>query len=278
MPRTNYATFRPVVRPQFLRPWQAGATQTFLERALEEGRRYEQQVAQDLSRVVFERAFPGLAQALAGAGDHNLADVHQAALVLLYRLLFLLYAEDRGLLPVNDTGYDDYGLRTPVRDHVARRMDQSDTFSTVAEQLLRPRHDPLHDHRPGRRLHRPAALQRRTVRRRGRSPARRCPPARLGVRPDSPRSQPHRDRRRAPLRQLSRHVRPAARLHIRAPARTRAGLRRRRQDRHPPQPLRAQGQRQLLHAAGASRPDRGPHAQAAYRRASQGVRATSPTS
>ena len=80
----------------------AGATDTFLERALAEGRRYEQQVAQDLSRVVFERAFPGLAQALAETGDHDLADVRQAALVLLYRLLFLLYAEDRGLLPVND--------------------------------------------------------------------------------------------------------------------------------------------------------------------------------
>ena len=44
----------------------------------------------------------------------------------------MLYAEDRGLLPVNDTRYDDYALRTPVRDHIARRMDQGDTFSTLA--------------------------------------------------------------------------------------------------------------------------------------------------
>ncbi|MCY3939264.1 MAG: restriction endonuclease [Chloroflexi bacterium] len=110
----------------------AGATDTFLERALEEGRRYEQQVAQDLSRVVFERAFPGLAQALADAGNHDLADVRQAALVLLYRLLFLLYAEDRGLLPVNDTRYDDYGLLKRVRLDVADRTDRGDTFSNVA--------------------------------------------------------------------------------------------------------------------------------------------------
>ena len=109
-----------------------GATETFLERALEEGRRYERQVAQDLSRVVFERAFPDLAQALADGGGRDLAQVRQAALVLLYRLLFLLYAEDRGLLPVNDTRYEDYGLRTPVRDHVARRTARGDTFSTVA--------------------------------------------------------------------------------------------------------------------------------------------------
>ena len=101
-------------RDSFIR--RAGATETFLERALEEGRRYERQVAQDLSRVVFERAFPSLARALADAGGTDLAQVRQAALVLLYRLLFLLYAEDRGLLPVNDIRYDDYGLRTPVRD------------------------------------------------------------------------------------------------------------------------------------------------------------------
>ena len=125
--RTFNLLFR---RDSFIR--RAGATETFLERALEEGRRYERQVAQDLSRVVFERAFPSLAQALADAGGQDLAQVREAALVLLYRLLFVLYAEDRGLLPVNESRYDDYGLRTPVRDHIARRMDQGDTFSTLA--------------------------------------------------------------------------------------------------------------------------------------------------
>ena len=125
--RTFNLLFR---RDSFIR--QAGATETFLERALEEGRRYERRVAQDLSRVVFERAFPSLAQALADAGGRDLAQVRQAALVLLYRLLFVLYAEDRDLLPVNESRYDDYALRTPVRDHIARRMDQGDTFSTLA--------------------------------------------------------------------------------------------------------------------------------------------------
>ena len=110
----------------------AGATDTFLERALEEGRRYERQVAQDLSRVVFERAFPSLVQALADAGGRDLAQVRQAALVLLYRLLFVLYAEDRGLLPVNDTGYDDYGLQKRVRLDLADRTSRGDTFSNVA--------------------------------------------------------------------------------------------------------------------------------------------------
>ena len=51
--RTFFLLFR---RDSFIR--QAGATRTFLEDALAEGRRYEERVAQDLSGVVFERVFP----------------------------------------------------------------------------------------------------------------------------------------------------------------------------------------------------------------------------
>ena len=101
---------------------QDGAVGTFLESALAEGKRYEAQVAQDLSSVVFARVFPSLVEALAKASGEPLPEVRQAALIFLYRLLFVLYAEDRGLLPVNDTRYDDYGLRKPVRDDVADRM------------------------------------------------------------------------------------------------------------------------------------------------------------
>ena len=108
---------------------QDGATTTFLEAALAEGRRYEEQVAQDLSGVVFERVFPRLVDALAEASGQTLAESRDAALIFLYRLLFVLYAEDRGLLPVHDARYDDYGLRKSVRDDIARRMAAHDTFS-----------------------------------------------------------------------------------------------------------------------------------------------------
>ncbi len=111
---------------------QEGATTTFLETAILEGRRYEEKVAQDLSGVVFESVFPSLISALAEASNAGLREVRDAALIFLYRLLFLLYAEDRGLLPVNDPRYDDYGLRKRVRDDVARRMGQGDAFSGVA--------------------------------------------------------------------------------------------------------------------------------------------------
>ena len=109
-----------------------GATTTFLEQALAEGKRYEQQVAQNLSGVVFESAFPKLVEALANASGATLPQVRQAALIFLYRLLFLLYAEDRNLLPVNESRYDDYGLRKRVRDDIARRMMDGDVFSSAA--------------------------------------------------------------------------------------------------------------------------------------------------
>ena len=109
-----------------------GATTTFVETALAEGRRYEEQVAQDLSGVVFDDVFPKLVTALAEKSGAPLTKVRNAALIFLYRLLFVLYAEDRGLLPVNDVRYADYGLRKRVRDDVAQKTADRHTFSDMA--------------------------------------------------------------------------------------------------------------------------------------------------
>ncbi|MGA7867949.1 MAG: hypothetical protein WA709_10565 [Stellaceae bacterium] len=77
--------------------------------------------------------FPQLARAIAAAAPNApLQDVREAALILLYRFLFILYAEDRALLPVGDSRYSDYGLRENVRGDVGRRKDRNDTFSTSA--------------------------------------------------------------------------------------------------------------------------------------------------
>ena len=109
-----------------------GATTTFLETAIAAGRRYEEKVTQDLSSVVFDRVFPKVIEALADTAGASLPEVRSAALIFLYRLLFILYAEDRGLLPVNDFRYDDYGLRKRVRDDIAQRKSQNDVFSGTA--------------------------------------------------------------------------------------------------------------------------------------------------
>ncbi len=109
-----------------------GDTATFLETALQDGRRYEEQVAQDLSGVVFDRVFPSLVKALAANSNENLADVHRAALILLYRILFVLYAEDRELLPIRDRRYATYSMRVLLRDDIREKMVEGVTFSSNA--------------------------------------------------------------------------------------------------------------------------------------------------
>ena len=111
----------------------AADERTFHERAIEEGRFHQERVAGSLSALVFENVFPDLVRALAEAEtEAPLPEVREAALVLLYRLLFVLYAEDRDLLPVRDSRYDDYALRDRVRGDIGRRKDQGDVFSASA--------------------------------------------------------------------------------------------------------------------------------------------------
>jgi hypothetical protein len=108
-------------------------SKTFHLRAIDEGRFYEERVAGSLSNLVFGTVFPELAKAIAAAApDAPLQEVREAALILLYRLLILLYAEDRDLLPVRDGRYAEYGLRQRVRANVGRRKDRNDTFSETA--------------------------------------------------------------------------------------------------------------------------------------------------
>lgn len=107
--------------------------QTFHQRAIAEGRFYQERAAASLSDVVFQRVFPDIVNAIvSSAPDKPLHEVRDAALVLLYRLLFVLYAEDRNLLPVRDSRYDDYALRNKVCDDIGRRKDANDVFSETA--------------------------------------------------------------------------------------------------------------------------------------------------
>jgi hypothetical protein len=108
---------------------------SFHDRARAEAAFYEERVAASLSKLVFEEVFPALARALAeSAPEASLDDVRDAALILLYRLLFLLYAEDRDLLPVSDDRYDDYALR-PLRIEIGERVSNGDSFSGTASKV-----------------------------------------------------------------------------------------------------------------------------------------------
>src|SRR5205823_14011020 len=91
-------------------------------------------VGESLAEVVFGRVFPDLMRALVRADPTApkpldaafLATVREAALTLLYRLLFALYAEDRDLLPKRDP---NYGGLSRLRDEVAERIDAGTTLS-----------------------------------------------------------------------------------------------------------------------------------------------------
>lgn len=110
--------------------------ETFHQLALHRGKQWEARVAQDLSDTVFDFVFPTLCQALARADGKSaetldasaLEEVRQGALILLYRLLFVLYAEDRNLLPDETGPYADYSL-TRVRTEVADKKGRGSPFS-----------------------------------------------------------------------------------------------------------------------------------------------------
>ena len=106
---------------------------TFHRRAIDEGRRYEAKLAEDLSGLVFDDVFPRLAQAVAREAppETPLAEIRDAALILLYRLMFVLYAEDRGLLPVADPRYRPFALRG-LRDTVEKLKNEGAEFSGLA--------------------------------------------------------------------------------------------------------------------------------------------------
>ena len=134
--------------------WDA-ADRTFHAYALNEARLYEEKVSQDLGARVFDDIFPQLADALARGDLHAkthevgygqfkrqqytadyLDEVREAALVLLYRLLFLFYAEDRNLLPVRDARYTPYSVRR-IREEVRDKVDAGGTFSSTMSNVWR---------------------------------------------------------------------------------------------------------------------------------------------
>jgi hypothetical protein len=117
-------------RPGAHRP--AGdAPQGFLDTALAAGRRYETRITAVLSKRVFDTVFPDLVAAIAEADRIAVpsdpawrAQVGEAAMVLLYRCLFVLYAEDRRLLPVDHPGYKPYAFRG-LREDAAKAADEA---------------------------------------------------------------------------------------------------------------------------------------------------------
>lgn len=105
-----------------------------LDRALDGSRAQAVAVGEALRSQVF-KAVPLVAEGLIG-DDERTPDSLRAgfdnALVVLYRLLFCLHAEDRGLLPVESVHYGAYSLRTQRRT-LAGDLDGGRVFSAQSD-------------------------------------------------------------------------------------------------------------------------------------------------
>lgn len=116
------------------RPDESG--RSFLDRALDESRANAIEIGDALQHQVFA-AVPNIALGLLGDDERseaNLRDAFEHALVFLYRLLFCLHAEARGLLPVNSPHYFEYSIRKQ-RQELAEAMDRQRVFGNASDRL-----------------------------------------------------------------------------------------------------------------------------------------------
>jgi hypothetical protein len=107
---------------------------SLLDRALDGSRAQAVAVGEALRRQVFS-AVPMVAQGLLGDEERNEESLQVAfdnALVVLYRLLFCLHAEDRELLPVHNQHYQAYSLRRQ-RHELAADRDSGRLFSALSD-------------------------------------------------------------------------------------------------------------------------------------------------
>jgi hypothetical protein len=112
------------------REWQGKRlTLSMLDRLLLGSEEYAKELGESLKGRVFTEVFPVLAEGfIANMRQHGttdlddiaLAKVFQGTLTLLYRLLFLLYAESRDLLPVHAPEYREASLQR-LKDEVKEK-------------------------------------------------------------------------------------------------------------------------------------------------------------
>jgi hypothetical protein len=116
-----------------------------LDRMLREAERSAVAVGDALESQVFE-AVPLLANGLLAEQERSeasLASAFENSLVFLYRMLFCLHAEARGLLPVNNPHYEPQSLMqlrgeiADQRDRGVAQSDRSDRLYSVLRALFR---------------------------------------------------------------------------------------------------------------------------------------------
>ncbi|MBD2134349.1 Eco57I restriction-modification methylase domain-containing protein [Sphaerospermopsis sp. FACHB-1094] len=112
----------------------------FLERVREGSTTYATQVGNELKTLVFEQIFPELAGGFVADATRRgktiqEKQVYAATLSFLYKLLFLLYAEARNLLPIT-TAYRDYSL-IKITQEIAESLDKQKTLSQTSTKIYK---------------------------------------------------------------------------------------------------------------------------------------------
>jgi type I restriction-modification system DNA methylase subunit len=110
----------------------------FLERVREGSTTYATQVGNELKTLVFDQIFPDLARgfivdAMRRGKTVEPKQIYAATLSFLYKLLFLLYAEARNLLPIT-TAYRDYSL-IKITQEIAASLDKQRTLSQTSTKI-----------------------------------------------------------------------------------------------------------------------------------------------
>ncbi len=102
------------------------SNKTLLDLHLSGSEEYARKVSENLKDLIFEEVFEGLAEGFIHYRNNELSinqetdesrkEVFKGCLTLLYRLLFILHAESRNLLPVEEPAYQSVSLRKLKED------------------------------------------------------------------------------------------------------------------------------------------------------------------
>ena len=115
----------------------------FLERVREGSATYARMVGDRLKERVFEEVFPFLSRGFVAhraargedvRGEESRRVIYEATLSLLYKMLFLLYAEARHLLPIDNAGYRAQSLTRMARQ-VVERADRAEPLGSTSTAL-----------------------------------------------------------------------------------------------------------------------------------------------
>lgn len=116
---------------------------SFLAKVLEGSSQYAAEVGNKLKESVYDalrRIMNGILthsdNGLDSSDPKTLKEVHENALIVLYRLLFILYAEDRGLLPCDRPHYREYSLQERQKQ-IHSKLSEGKRFLSGAGQIWR---------------------------------------------------------------------------------------------------------------------------------------------